>query len=277
MIQKMSDGVGLYYETKGEGQPIIFIGGWRMSTPWWQKQFDFFSSFSNAFFLDMRGYGKSEKTDKGHRMGRHGKDIHDFIHADDLDQVTLVGWSQGSSDIWSYIDLYGVARLKSVVFVDQTPKLLSDDDWRFGLGDSFDLNELADFVGTAAQDDRGFVEGFIPTMFTPENANKLSDNEKSWMADEMLKLPTKNALELIIDHCVQDWRNVLPKITVPALYIGGEMSPYAKRGAADYVVKNIPNAQLKIFEKSAHCPFYEEAELFNMTVKDFVESVGKSS
>lgn len=51
MIRKMSDGVGLYYETRGEGQPIIFIGGWRMSTPWWKKQFEFFSSFSKIFFL----------------------------------------------------------------------------------------------------------------------------------------------------------------------------------------------------------------------------------
>jgi len=161
--------------------------------------------------------------------------------------------------------------------VDQTPKLLSDDTWKFGLEDPFGLNELADFIGRVAQGDRGFIGSFIPTMFSPENANKLSDKEKSWMVDEMLKLPTKNAIELLVDHCVQDWRNVLPRITVPALYIGGKMSPYAKWGAVDYVVKNIPDAQLKIFEESAHCPFYEEAELFNITVKDFVESIGRSS
>lgn len=277
MMQKMSDGVNLYYETRGKGEPIIFIGGWRMSTPWWQKQFDFFASFSKAIFLDMRGCGQSEKTDKGHRMGRYGKDLHDFICGLDLDQVTLVGWSKGSSDIWSYVDLFGVDRLKAVVFVEQTPKMLSDDNWKFGLADPFGLNETANFISSVVQDDRGFVAGFIPTMFTPENAEKLSDEEKTWMVDEILKFPIKNVPELTISHFVQDWRDVLPKISVPALYIGGKSSLYAKREAADYAVRNIPNAQLKIFEKSAHCPFYEEPELFNRTVRDFMESIGKTS
>ncbi|NJO07759.1 MAG: alpha/beta hydrolase, partial [Chloroflexaceae bacterium] len=34
----VNDGVRLHYETHGSGRPLVLIGGWRMSTPWWRKQ-----------------------------------------------------------------------------------------------------------------------------------------------------------------------------------------------------------------------------------------------
>ena len=40
--------------------------------------------------------------------------------------------SMGGSTIWAYCDLFGTDRLRAVVTIDQTPKMINDDGWAFG-------------------------------------------------------------------------------------------------------------------------------------------------
>jgi pimeloyl-ACP methyl ester carboxylesterase len=65
-------------------------------------------------------------------MARHGRDIGELLDHLGLDDVTLVGASMGGNAIWAYVDQFGSGRLRGVVIIDQTPKMLNTPDWPYG-------------------------------------------------------------------------------------------------------------------------------------------------
>lgn len=260
-----NDGVRLYYEESGQGKPILLIGGWMMSTPWWQKQIPALSEKYRAIAADMRGFGQSDKPAKGHRIARHARDVYDIIEGLGLEGVTVVGWSMGAATVMSYLDLFGSHRLKGVVFVDQTPKIQVDSDWKLGIS-GMTAEGVVQFAGSIQADPAGFVLAFISNMFAREPAAE----EIEWMKSEMLKTPANIATRILIDLGNQDLRDVLPTITVPVLVTTGRQSKFFPYESSVYISERVPNAKLVIFEESSHCPFYEEPEKFNAAVAEFV-------
>jgi pimeloyl-ACP methyl ester carboxylesterase len=94
----------------------------------------------------------------------------------------------------------------------------------------------------------------------------------SWTIEANHALPRRSAGTLLVDHAYQDWRDVLPRINVPTLVIGGEVSIFPAAGV-EWVAQQIPGATVRIFsadEGGSHFMFWENPELFNDTVRDFL-------
>ena len=264
-----SDGVELYYEDAGEGRPLILIGGWTMSTEWWRRNVPDLSKVARTIALDMRSYGRSENTPRGHRLARHAADLRELILQLDLRGAVPCGWSQGASTIWAYVDLYGTDRLAGATFVDQTPKILTNEGWKTGLGTDFTLGAMEEFLASIERDPDEFRRGFIPSMFlTPP-----PEEEQAWMLEEMEAMPTEHAVEVLRDHLNQDWRDVLDRVDVPALVVTGANSSLFPPESGAYQARKMPNARHEVFENSNHLPFYEESERFNRVVRDFVRGL----
>jgi len=87
-----------------------------------------------------------------------------------------------------------------------------------------------------------------------------------------LKMGKESRSVLFINHATQDWRDVLPTITVPTLVVGGEASFFDHKGV-EWLATQIPGAKSKIYGKGdggSHFVFWENAEGFNKTVDDFL-------
>ena len=82
-----------------------------------------------VFAFDRRSHGEVETPVFGQRMARHGRDIGELLEHLGLNDATLVGASMGGNAIWAYIDQFGPDRVKAIVIVDQTPKMLNSPDW----------------------------------------------------------------------------------------------------------------------------------------------------
>ena len=85
----------LFYEEKGEGEPLIFLHGHSLDTRMWDPQWEVFSQKYHAIRFDFRGYGKS--TDQSETF--------QFTHVDDLislmdflkiEKAHIVGLSMGA-------------------------------------------------------------------------------------------------------------------------------------------------------------------------------------
>ena len=108
----LEDGVELYYEDKGQGEPLVMIPGITMSGEVFIHQVEHFSQSRRVITLDPRSQGKSTKTLHGNNYAQHGKDLNALLTALDLTAVTLLGWSTGNHDVWAYVDQYGLDRVK---------------------------------------------------------------------------------------------------------------------------------------------------------------------
>ena len=62
----------------------------------------------------------SSKTEGGHDYRQHGRDLHAFIEALQLEDIILGGWSFGCLATLAYIHQYGADRLGGFVMLDGT-------------------------------------------------------------------------------------------------------------------------------------------------------------
>ena len=261
-----NDGVSLYYEEAGSGQPIVFLGGWCMSTPWWQGQMDSLSKTFRCIAFDPRNYGRSQKVEHGNRMSRHARDLYDVLESLAIQDGIIVGWSTGAATVLAYSELFRGEHMRGAVLVDQSPCNVTRRGWRWGFGNRREANE---FLREIRSNHRAAAENLVDAMFFARPAAA----DRRWMIEEIVKTPASAALELERDDMNQDWRDVLPKFPVPALVAVGRHSKIFPNQACEHIAKSLPSAQIVYFEESGHCPFIEERTRFSRVVAEFAKSL----
>lgn len=274
------DGVRLHYLEAGVGPHMLLVPGWSQTAAQWGKQIEDFSRTHHVVALDLRGHGDSDTPAHGYRIARLAADVHEALSILDLDEVVVIAHSMGCSVMWSYWDLFGAERLSSLVLVDQPAVQVADPAWPEGeaakLAAIFDHATISDLVGGLRGDDAEAVtRRVIGGMFTAHTPPA----EVEWAIQRNLTFARANAGTLFIDHCYQDWRDVLARITVPTLVVAGEISIFPASGV-QWVAEQIPGAQLRIFsgdERGGHFMFWENSTLFNQVVRDFLDGSLRSS
>jgi pimeloyl-ACP methyl ester carboxylesterase len=268
-----SDGVALRYLEAGSGKPILMIPGWSQTAEQFRHQLAGLSDRYRVIAVDMRGHGDSDKPAHGYKISRLAKDVHDMIHALDLDEVNILGHSMGSSVIWNYYDMFGPERLSKLLLIDQMPMITSNPAWseeeKANAGAIFTPASLYETINAlAGPDGVETTRGFIGNMVT----KSIPEADKAWIIERNLTMPRAHAAALLYNHSTQDWRDLIPRIDAPALVVGGRVSVVPWRSQA-WVAEQIKGARLEIFEEAEggnHFMFIEGHEKFNDIVADFV-------
>jgi len=267
------DGAGLSYLELGEGMPMVMVHGWSQSGLQWYNQIEEFSKTHRVLALDLRGHGESSKIDNGYRVYRLAQDVREFMVGLDLEPATLMGHSLGCSILWAYWDLYGDTGLDKLIFVDNSP-YPSDNPTRVGDRRMHVFEGLTpetvyqSALGWANDEDGSFSRGFLRQQMTANVSDVVF--EKAF--EQHLLLPRKHAADLFVDIQALDLRDVVGRVSVPSLYIGGKVS------LVDWnsVVRQAEEAKqgsYEIFEEDeggAHFMFLENPTKFNQVVRDFL-------
>ncbi len=275
----LRDGTELSYIDRGSGDVVVMIPGWSQSAAQFKHQIGALSADHRVIAVDMRGHGESSKPKHGYRVSRLATDVHEFLAALDLRDVTILGHSMGCSIIWAYIDQFDTERLSRLVLVDEAPMCTGMPGWsdqdRLTYGCMFpNATELESFVSAIAGTltAKG-VKNLIRGMFTAS----ISEAELDWVAERNVMLPREAAAELFYNHCLTDWRDVVQSITLPTLVVGAEASVFSAPSQRWIAAQN-PNATVEIFEASqggSHFMFIENPERFNRAVGAFLASKSK--
>jgi non-heme chloroperoxidase len=262
----ISESLELYYEESGSGTPVIFIHGVWMSSAFFQKQIGRISG-ARTIAVDMRGHGKSGQPHSGHTISSYARDLHDFMEKLELKDVVLAGWSMGAFIVWEYIKQFGEENLKGTIIVDELP---SDFRWPdFPMG-AFDMPTLIHFMQEMQNNRREFVSGFLPLMFK----ESIKENDLEWMMDAVTAMPESIASSILFDQSIVDYRPLYPTLKKPSLLCYGREEKLIPVAAGQYIQEHSADSELIIFENSCHCPFLEEADLFNKTVESFLVRLG---
>jgi len=268
-----NDGYLLRYDEAGSGKPLVCIPGWSQTAAQFKHQVSGLSDRYRVIAVDMRGHGESDKPNHGYTIQRLAKDVHDLLVALNLTEVTLLGHSMGCSVIWSYWELWGAERLAKLVLVDQMPMITADPAWspqeKEDAGAIFDPTSLYTTIHSlAGPDGVKTTEGFIGGMFT----KAYSRDEVAWAVRQNLKMPRQYAADLLYNHSTQDWRALIPRITLPTLVVGGRVSVVPWKSQV-WVHNQIRGSRVEIFEEAEggnHFMFMENPEKFNRVVREFI-------
>ncbi|WP_437298937.1 alpha/beta fold hydrolase [Sorangium sp. So ce426] len=268
-----SDGVALNYLEAGRGRPLLLLHGWSQSAALYRAQILAFSRHHHVFALDWRGHGASEKPEHGYRMARFSRDLHEFISGMRFKHLSVLGHSMGCGALYGYWDNYGGRALDRLILVDVGPAMTAWPDWSpeeaVEAGALFTPQSLHETAAALrGPDGIATTYGLVATMFT---AGYPAD-QLALVVEQNLKLPREYAAKLLVDQAEQDWRDVIPRIDVPTLVVGGEASifnPISQQWVAD----QIPGAELILFgadEGGSHFMWLENPEKFNEDVLDFL-------
>ena len=246
-----NDGVTLRYDEAGSGKPLVCIPGWSQTAAQWKHQVSGLSDRYRVIAVDMRGHGESTKPDHGYTIQRLAKDVQDLLVALNLTDVT-------------------VAKL---VLVDQMPMITADPAWspeeKDDAGAIFDPTSLyATIDKLAGPEGAKTTGGFIGAMFTKTYPR----DDLAWVVTQNLKMPREYAAALLLNHSSQDWRRLIPRITVPTLVVGGRVSVVPWKSQV-WVHNQIRGSRLEIFEENEggnHFMFMENPEKFNRVVREFI-------
>ena len=268
-----NDGVRLHFIEQGSGAPLVMIPGWSQTAAQFEDQMAGLAARRRVIAVDMRGHGESDKPEHGYRIQRLAMDLRNAIEALGLERVSLLGHSMGCSVIWCYLDLFGPAGLERLVLVDQMPCITARPGWseqeKQEAGAIFDGTSLYETIDKlAGSEGKQTTGGLIGSMFT----RTFSPERAKWVIERNLRMPRRHAASLLLNHAMQDWRDLIPRIALPTLIVGGRASLIDWR-SQQWIHRQIAGSRLEIFEEAeggSHFMFMENPERFNRLVDEFL-------
>jgi non-heme chloroperoxidase len=253
--------VKLYYESSGEGAPLLFVPGWTMTSGIWREQMTAFGKTHRVVAIDPRGQGNSSKVLAGNTLQQQARDLRRTIEVLQLDGVTVIGWSMAVAVVLEYVNQFGNDRLKALVLVDGSPSMVKKDDWPQGLTLEETHKLITDWENQRLAKTNDFVDGMFKTERT--------DSELEWIVKEAMRTPTTVSTMLGFDYFCADRRPLLAKIAVPTLIV---MAP-ENRATGEFMKGHVARSELTVFEGLGHAMFVEDPKRFNERLAAFLKAV----
>ena len=253
------NGIDIYYEIHGEGEPVIFGNGVFSNTLGWINQVPVFSKEYQVILYDMRGQGQSDKPEAPYSFDIHAEDQKALLEDIGISKVHHVGISYGA-ELGLVFALKYPEMLKSLVAcsaVSHVGPLLNEmcQLWRYAC----ELGDPELFYHTTVP--LNFGETFIR-----ENTAIL---EQAKVRYTQLDYPP--LVRLCDAFLMLNITDQLSKIKTPTCVIGGEKDiikpvyPYSRM-----IHDKLPNSEMVIVRDSGHAVTFEKPEEFNSIVLRFL-------
>jgi sigma-B regulation protein RsbQ len=111
-------GARVHYKSLGTGSPaVVFVHGWSCDMSVWRGQIPAVEGRIRALFVDLPGFGRSDKPDVSYTMDYLAGAVDAVMQAAGVDRAVLVGHSMGTPVIRQYDRKYH-AKVAALVVVD---------------------------------------------------------------------------------------------------------------------------------------------------------------
>jgi 3-oxoadipate enol-lactonase len=258
-----ANGIDIYYEVQGEGEPLVMIPYLAADQACYAFQVADYAKQFTCYTVDLRGAGRCSKPHGTYRTELLADDVAAFMQAVGLDRAHIWGLSLGAATGMWLAAKYP-ARVASLslhsAWTATDPFLAAVvGTWRImaeGLGSVTDMA----------------IQGIFPWCFTPEFYSARPDYIDS-LADFVRGRPMPavdeflRQSEAVLTH---DARDVLSSIQAPTQITFGRYDMVTSTRFAGPLTEAIPQAELTVFEDCAHAPIYQNVEEFNQRTLEFL-------
>jgi pimeloyl-ACP methyl ester carboxylesterase len=258
------NGIEIYYEIHGQGDPLVLIMGLRRNVEWWYCQIPTLSKHFKVLAFDNRGAGRSEKPKTDYSIRLFVDDSAELMQSLNIKRAHVLGISMGGY-IAQELAINHPDRVRSLILgctsaggervVLMSPERLKKFTANEGLSPEEILKKDMDIYFS----DR-FIEGH------PEKI-------KEFIEISLRYYQPPDAFERQFAACLKhDTVNRLNHITMATLIMSGDDDPLVPPKNSRILKQLIPHSELIFFPGKRHCFFIEEAEQFNQKVLGFFKS-----
>lgn len=267
------DGEKIHVHVSGNGSPVVMLHGWTSSHEEWFPFLPGLNPHHRVYRWDARGHASHPAPQATPpTVQRMARDLRNLLEHHEIQDAAVVGHSMGALTLWQYIRDFGCDRLAKVAFIDQSPKLMTDDDWRGGIYGDFDAERAKNFHSDLQENFAESVLRLAAFGLNPRAREKYLADASGWQKSrQWLQQLNADALVACWQSLVEsDYRNVLEKISIPSLLVYGEQSNFYHAETARYVASRIPHSILRIYEGTDHSPHQWQRERFVEDLRRFI-------
>lgn len=245
-------GIPLYYNCRGEGEPVLCLHGNRDSSLVFQRFAQALQPHYQVICADLRGHGQSVYTGAPFTLEDMVDDVVRLLDEQGLEQVSIVGHSLGST----------LSILLSSRYPDRVKKLVL-----MGAAATFHVPFKRPEHGEEITPDqvRRTNESAIPYFFTMGHKDVQDMILEGWS-----RLPAAtHRLMIQIQH--PDLRSILPGIHQSALIINGQEDRITPLNKGLELNRYLPLSRMLVVPGTGHFMFLEENEFVADAVISFLK------
>ncbi len=261
--------IQMYYETRGDGFPLLLIMGFMGNADCWDP-LHFVPRLSEHFKLimfDNRGAGRTDVSSKEYSIKLFADDAAGLMDALKIERAHVFGISMGGM----------IAQELAINYPEKVERLVLASTFCGG-GESIPIPEKAAKMVmeiTNALSEKGgwdeeIARKLLPYVFTEEF---IRENPGAVDVSIKLLLTAPTPLEAITRQVFAiltfDACGRLCRIRAPTLILAGKKDAYIPHQNAEVMARRIPNSKVVYFENSGH-ELQEDIEKVTETVLDFL-------
>jgi pimeloyl-ACP methyl ester carboxylesterase len=260
-------GKTVYYETHGEGTPLLLLNGIMMSCASWREFIEPLSAQNTLILVDMLDQGKSSKM-----TGSYDHDVQLALVDALLDHLNLksaciAGISYGSEIGLEYA-IDHPERVERLMLFNATA---ATGPW---------LNDIGKAWNLAAGNWEQYYYTAIPVIYSPQFYREHND----WMERrrETLRPVFGNPdfinamIRLTNSSSNYDVRDSLCRVSCPTLIVSCPQDYLTPAEEQRYLADHIRDSHYAVIENSGHASMYEQPLLFTALILGFANLVKSS-
>ena len=272
------DGTPIYYEIRGQGEPVVFIYGIACLMNHWHCQVEHFSKTHQVILFDIRGHHKSTPVGNFNhlKLDDLALDLKGLLQHLNIDRAHMVGHSYGVPYIIKTWQLFPEI-IRSVVFINGFAR----NPLKKLFGFEF-VEPLFNFIRTqhAKAPDlwstlwRGMIDNPIAFQLAALaggfnlRLTQYKDIEMYGRGVSRLELPV--FFELFEELLKFDGTDVLPTITCPALILAGDKDLLTPPSYQEEMHQAIQGSELMKIPYGSHCSQLDFPEFVNLKIDSFL-------
>lgn len=237
------NGVDIYYEVYGQGDPVILLDGGLSNAEHFVSQIPALAENYRVVVMDSRGHGRSSFDAVPLSYAVMAADVLGLMDHLGLDRASIVGWSDGGI-IGLELAIHHPERLTKVV----------------AYGANFDLTSNRQDTSPAED---AYFDAYVARA--AEEYRRLSPAPERW--DEF-----RANISTMWSTQPNYTAEQLTSITTPILVLDGAKEEAIDPSHTNLMASRIPGAKLAIMPDTGHFAMFEQPDEFNRIVDEFLAS-----
>jgi len=240
--------------------PLVLIHGHPFDHTMWNPQIEAFSPTRRVIAPDLRGYGVPPRYPPVGSFEQFARDVVAELDGLGVETFVVAGLSMGGQiamDCYRHFP----DRVRGLVLADTFPAADTPEGVRT-------RHAMADRLLREGM--RGYADEVLERMVAPRADARVKAHVHRMMTSTS---PEGAAAALRARVARPDYRELLTKVTVPALVVVGADDTYTPVSDAEAMRAALPDATLHVVEGAAHMPNLERPEEFNAELGRFLARV----
>lgn len=243
-------GISLTYHVEGEGKPVVLMHGWGCDHSTVQSIANVLIPHYTVYNLDLPGSGETTEPAEVWGVDEYDQMLEAFITAEDIENPTLIGHSNGGRVAIKYASHHMVDKLILVDAAGVKARRSLKYYWKV-----YSYKTVKHIVWLFMGKRRG--EAYL-------------DKYRSKVGSSDYKQSSPKMRAIMSQLINTDLKNVMPSIQCPTLLIWGEADTATPLSDAKTMEKLIPNAGLVSFPGCGHYSFLDNPRQFAAVIRSFM-------